>query len=109
VEAAIDAFRFEKLAIPEVVLITANALATSAVLLWRRSRQPSSPPTAFRRPLFRITSPFGPGVLRGLHYQKHPKAQGKLVTVLRGQIFDVAVDIRQGSPSFGSGWHGAVC
>jgi dTDP-4-dehydrorhamnose 3,5-epimerase len=41
------------------------------------------------------------GVLRGLHYQMHPRAQGKLVMVLRGEIFDVAVDIRQGSPTYG--------
>jgi len=41
------------------------------------------------------------GVLRGLHYQKEPKAQGKLVTCLRGEIFDVAVDIRRGSPTYG--------
>lgn len=40
------------------------------------------------------------GVLRGLHYQKPPKAQGKLITVSRGTIFDVAVDIRQGSPTY---------
>jgi dTDP-4-dehydrorhamnose 3,5-epimerase len=40
-------------------------------------------------------------VLRGLHYQLDPKAQGKLVTCLRGGILDVAVDIRKGSPSFG--------
>lgn len=39
------------------------------------------------------------GVLRGLHYQ-HPKPQGKLVTVLRGEIMDVAVDVRAGSPDF---------
>ena len=46
------------------------------------------------------------GVLRGLHYQlKHP--QGKLITVINGEIFDVAVDIRYGSPTFGN-WVGAI-
>jgi dTDP-4-dehydrorhamnose 3,5-epimerase len=40
------------------------------------------------------------GVLRGLHFQ-NPKSQGKLVTVLEGEVYDVAVDIRVGSPTFG--------
>ncbi|MEO8746929.1 MAG: dTDP-4-dehydrorhamnose 3,5-epimerase family protein, partial [Rhodanobacter sp.] len=40
------------------------------------------------------------GVLRGLHYQ-WPNPQGKLVSVLEGEVYDVAVDIRRGSPSFG--------
>ncbi len=44
------------------------------------------------------------GTLRGLHFQ-NPGAQGKLVSVLQGEVFDVAVDIRQGSPTFGK-WHG---
>ncbi|HNX33478.1 MAG TPA: dTDP-4-dehydrorhamnose 3,5-epimerase [Kiritimatiellia bacterium] len=46
------------------------------------------------------------GVLRGLHYQLH-KPQAKLVTCIRGEIYDVAVDIRRGSPTFGK-WSAAV-
>jgi len=45
------------------------------------------------------------GVLRGLHYQLPPSAQGKLVRVTRGAVFDVAVDIRRTSPTFGD-WVG---
>ena len=47
------------------------------------------------------------GTLRGLHFQRAPKAQGKLVQVLSGEIFDVAVDIRRGAPTCGR-WIGAT-
>lgn len=46
------------------------------------------------------------GVLRGLHFQ-WPKPQGKLVSVLEGEVWDVAVDVRRGSPTFGR-WTGVV-
>ena len=47
------------------------------------------------------------GVLRGLHYQLPPHAQGKLVRVVQGAVFDVAVDIRKSSPNFGK-WVGSI-
>lgn len=43
----------------------------------------------------------GKGILRGLHFQKNPYAQGKLVRVIKGAVMDVAVDIRRSSPTYG--------
>ena len=45
------------------------------------------------------------GVLRGLHYQSPPKTQGKLIHIIQGEVFDVAVDVRKNSPTFGN-WVG---
>ncbi len=47
------------------------------------------------------------GVLRGMHFQNPPFAQGKLVRVVRGAVLDVAVDIRKGSPTYGK-WHSVM-
>ena len=95
-------FEFEKLAIPEVVLIKAQRFGDKRGFFMETFKASEFaacgiPATFVQDNLSHSVR----GVLRGLHYQKQPKAQGKLVTVLRGRIFDVAVDIRQGSPSFG--------
>jgi dTDP-4-dehydrorhamnose 3,5-epimerase len=47
------------------------------------------------------------GTVRGLHFQKPPQAQAKLVRALAGEIFDVVVDMRAGSPTYGK-WHGVL-
>lgn len=48
-----------------------------------------------------------PGVLRGMHFQTNPKAQSKLVRVTTGAIYDVLVDMREGSPTYGK-WEGYI-
>jgi len=96
------AFKFQRLEIPDVVLIEARALEDergSFVESYKRSVFSANGIDAtFVQDNY---SHSVRGVLRGLHYQKPPKAQAKLVTVLQGEIFDVAVDIRQGSPTHG--------
>jgi dTDP-4-dehydrorhamnose 3,5-epimerase len=47
------------------------------------------------------------GVLRGLHYQTGEKSQAKIIRCIKGEVFDCAVDIRRGSPTFGK-WAGAI-
>ena len=49
----------------------------------------------------------GKGILRGLHFQNPPYAQGKLVRVIKGKVLDVAVDIRKNSPTYGH-WHSII-
>ena len=70
----------------------------SLVELWQRDRyREAGLPARFAQDNLSFSKE---GVLRGLHYQ-HPQAQGKLVSVLRGAVFDVAVDLRPSSPAFG--------
>jgi dTDP-4-dehydrorhamnose 3,5-epimerase len=100
---------FERLAIPEVVLVVPNrhgdhrGYFTETYVKYRFAEQGIT--ADFVQDNESLSSP--KGTLRGLHFQVPPRAQAKLVRVLAGAIFDVAVDIRQGSPSFGS-WVGAT-
>lgn len=61
------------------------------------------------KPIFQVnhTLTRTKGTVRGLHYQNQPYAEAKLITCLRGEIFDIAVDLRKNSPTFLK-WHGVV-
>ena len=100
--------KFTPLSIPEVVLIEPKVFGDSRGFFLE----------SFKQDLFNEAtgtnyefiqdnhSRSSKGVLRGLHYQLPPYAQGKLVRVITGAVFDVAVDIRRSSPTFGK-WVGA--
>ena len=91
------------LAIPEVKLLTPKKFADERGFFsetWSRRAFAGAGLTAdFVQDNHSLSRPAG--VVRGLHFQIAPHAQDKLVRVLRGSIFDVAVDIRRGSPSYG--------
>ncbi len=101
-------FTFKKLSIPDVILVEPKVFPDERGFFLE----------SFKESTFQengITTKFVQDnyshsikrVLRGLHYQKNPKAQAKLVTAIRGEIFDVAVDIRKDSPTYGK-WVGEI-
>lgn len=101
------AFRVRKMEIPEVLLVESVPIRDARGFFRETYKEselaPHGIPTGFVQDNLAHSSRC---VLRGLHYQKQPKAQGKYVFVSEGRIFDVAVDIRKGSPTFGK-WVGA--
>ena len=101
-------FRFQKLDIPDVILIEPRTFEDPRGFFMETYKR--SEFVANGLPGEFIQSNYSHsirGTLRGLHYQKPPQAQGKLVMALRGEVFDVAVDIRRGSPTYGR-WVGAT-
>lgn len=99
----------KKLAIPEVVLFTPKVFGDDRGFFFESFNARMFEQATGLRPDFVQDnhSKSQRGVLRGLHYQLMPHAQGKLVRVVQGEVFDVAVDIRKSSPSFGQ-WVGEV-
>ncbi|MCD8071822.1 MAG: dTDP-4-dehydrorhamnose 3,5-epimerase [Alistipes sp.] len=89
-------------AIPEVVVIEAESLGDSrgwfSQVFQKEGFLKNIGPVDF---ILENESYSRGGVVRGLHYQLPPLAQGKLIRVLEGSILDVAVDLRRGSPTFG--------
>lgn len=95
-------FAFERLAIADVILVKPKRMGDARgwfTETYKRSDFAAHGiPDDFGQDNHAYSSQVG--VLRGLHFQKDPQAQGKLVRCLRGSIFDVAVDLRKGSPTY---------
>jgi dTDP-4-dehydrorhamnose 3,5-epimerase len=101
-------FTFQKLAIPEVILIEPRAFEDDRGFFMETYKMPDFAAAGIKANFVQENqSRSVKGVLRGLHYQNPPYAQGKLVRALRGEVFDVAVDIRRGSPTWGK-WVGVI-
>jgi len=95
-------FNFKRLEIPELVVVEAKSFSDERGFFLESFKESEFTANGINTRFVQDNISHSiRGVLRGLHYQKNPKAQAKLVTAIRGEIFDVAVDIRKGSPTFG--------
>lgn len=101
-------FRFSPLEIPEIVLIERTAISDDRGFFEELYQSSAFAVHGIRDQFVQDNySRSRRGVLRGLHFQKRPRGQAKLVLALRGEVFDVVVDIRRGSPTYGK-WVGLV-
>ena len=101
-------FIFEKLEIPDVVLVKPKVFGDSRGFFMETYKKSEFAENGIGLDFIQDNhSKSTKGVLRGLHYQAKPKMQPKLVRCINGEIFDVAVDIRPNSKTFGK-WVGAV-
>ena len=98
---------FKKLAIPEVILIEPKIFSDKRGFFFENFKEEDFILNGITKLIQDNISHSTLGVIRGLHYQKNPKAQAKLVTAITGKIFDVAVDIRKNSPTYGK-WVGEI-
>lgn len=98
-----EAMQFERTDIPDVLVITPKRFGDDRGWFMETFRDQAFAdavgPTSFVQENHSLSRPAG--TVRGLHFQRQPAAQGKLVRCIRGAILDVAVDIRVGSPTYG--------
>ncbi len=95
-------FKFTRLAIPEVILVEAQAFSDDRGFFMESFKESAFSANGVGTKFVQDNYSHSiKGVVRGLHYQKNPKAQAKLMMALKGEIFDVVVDIRKGSPTYG--------
>jgi len=99
------ALNYEKLKIPDLILIKPKIIHDDRGFFLEKYKQSDFEEIGL--PVFKQDnySSSKKGVIRGLHYQLPPHAQGKLVSVVKGSVWDVAVDIRKSSKTFGQ-WVG---
>jgi dTDP-4-dehydrorhamnose 3,5-epimerase len=96
------AFEFIKTEIPEVILIKPRVFLDERGFFLEFYKESEFKQVGIKGNFVQANhSKSTKGVLRGLHYQLAPKSQGKLIRCIKGRMFDVAVDIRKGSPTFG--------
>jgi len=101
-------FTFKSLEIPEVLLIKPSVFEDERGFFMETYKMPDFVDAGIKANFVQDNhSCSAKGILRGLHYQNPPFAQGKLVRAVKGEIFDVAVDIRKGSPTWGK-WAGII-
>ncbi len=94
--------KFTRLRIPDVILIDPAVLPDARGFFFETYREDAFAKNGIKEKFVQDNhSRSQAGVLRGLHYQKEPAAQAKLVRVIRGKVFDVALDIRKDSKTFG--------
>lgn len=99
-------FQFSQLAIPEVILVEPQRFGDARGFFMESYQHETFAANGITPPFVQDNhSRSAKGVLRGLHFQNEPFAQGKLLKVVIGEIYDVAVDIRRGSPTYGQ-WVG---
>jgi len=95
-------FSFTRLAIPEVMLIEPLVFRDQrGFFLETYKRSEFAAEGIVENFVQGNHSKSGRGILRGLHYQKNPMVQGKLVRAVSGEIYDVVVDLRRGAPTYG--------
>ena len=95
-------FTFKRLSIPDVILVEPSSFSDDRGFFFESFKESDFFSNGIDKNFVQDNfSHSVNGVIRGLHFQKTPKAQAKLVTVLKGKIFDVAVDIRKNSPTYG--------
>ena len=101
-------FSFKKLKIPDVILISPKVFSDDRGFFYENFQKSTFVFNGIDKQFVQDNiSHSTKGVLRGLHYQKNPNAQAKLLTAIKGEIFDVAVDIRKNSPTYGK-WVGEI-